>query len=148
MSLRRDWTDLLGGAAMAALGLAVAAHAATHYEIGTLRRMGPGFLPVGLGVMLAVFGAIIAAPAWSRPGRAVAFAWRETLCVLGAILIIGLGMDRLGLVPASALAVLVASIAAPHPGVVWRLVLACVISALTWAIFSLGLRLSIPAWPA
>ena len=78
--MRRDWTDLLGGGAMVALGLAVAAYSAAHYDTGTLRRMGPGFLPLGLGVMLAIFGAIIALPAWSRPGQAVALAWREALC--------------------------------------------------------------------
>lgn len=146
--MRRDWTDLLGGGAMAALGLAVAAYSAAHYEIGTLRRMGPGFLPLGLGVTLAVFGAIIALPAWSRPGEPVAVAWREALCVLAAILIFGLGMTRLGLVPATALAVLVASVPAPQGGWGWRLILAAVVSGLTWAVFSVGLRLSIPVWPA
>lgn len=146
--MRRDWADLLGGGAMTALGLAVAAHAATQYDIGTLRRMGPGFLPLTLGVMLAVFGTIIALPAWSRPGTAVAVAWREALCVLAAILIFGLGLTRMGLVPATALAVLVASAPAPQGGVTWRLVLAAAISLLTWLVFSVGLRLSIPVWPA
>jgi len=146
--MRRDWTDLLGGGAMLALGLGIAAYAASHYQIGTLRRMGPGFLPLGCGVLLAGFGAIIALPAWSRPGEAVPVAWREALCVLASILIFGLGMTRLGLVPATALAVLVASVPAPHGGVVWRLVLAAVVSLMTWAVFVAGLRLSIPVWPA
>lgn len=146
--MQRDWPDLLGGVVMAALGVAVAAYAAANYEIGTLRRMGPGFLPLGLGALLAVFGAMIALPALGRPAEAVTIAWRETLCVLAAILIFGLGMHRLGLVPATVLSVLVASTAAPHEGVAWRLTLAAVISALTWVIFSVGLRLTIPVWPA
>lgn len=146
--MQRDWTDLLGGAAMAALGLAIAAYSAAHYDLGTLRRMGPGFLPLGMGAMLAVFGLLIAVPAWSRQGQPVAIAWFETLCVLGAILILGFGMDRLGLIPATAVAVLVASAAAPRGGILWRLVLAAVISVLTWAIFSAGLRLTVPVWPA
>lgn len=146
--MRRDWTDLLGGGAMVALGLAVAAYSAAHYDTGTLRRIGPGFLPLGLGVMLAIFGAIIALPAWSRPGQAVAVAWREALCVLASILIFGLGMARLGLVPATMLAVLVASVPAPQDGIAWRVVLAAVVSLLTWLVFSVGLRLSIPVWPA
>lgn len=70
---------------------------------------------------------------------------RETLCVLAAILIFGLGMNGLGLVPA---AVPVASGAALQRGLVWRLVVAAVINALTWAIFSVGLRLAIPVRPA
>lgn len=146
--MRRDWADLLGGGVMAAAGVAVAAYAAAHYPIGSLRRMGPGFLPLGLGALLAVFGVMIVVPAWSRGGGPIAVAWRELLCVLGAILILGLGMNRLGLLPAAALAVLVASAAAPQRGWTWRLVLAVVLSALTWAIFSAGLRLSIPAWPS
>lgn len=146
--MRRDWADLLGGGVMAALGLAVAVYSAAHYDTGTLRRMGPGFLPLGLGVMLAIFGAIIALPAWSRPGQAVAVAWREALCVLASILIFGLGMARLGLVPATMLAVLVASVPAPQGGIAWRMVLATVVSLLTWLVFSVGLRLSIPVLPA
>lgn len=146
--MQRDWPDLLGGAALAALGVAVAAYAGAHYEIGTLRRMGPGLLPLGLGALLAVFGAMIALPALARPAKAVTIAWRETLCVLGAILVFGLGMNRLGLVPAAVLSVLLASAAAPQEGVAWRLVLSGVISALTWLIFSVGLRLTIPVWPA
>lgn len=146
--MRRDWADLLGGGAMAALGLAVAAYSAAQYDIGSLRRMGPGFLPLSLGVTLAVFGAVIALPAWSRPGQAVAVAWREALAVLASILIFGLGMTRLGLVPATVLAVLVASAPAPHGSIAWRLVLAGVVSLLTWLVFSVGLRLSIPVWPA
>ena len=46
------------------------------------------------------------------------------------------------------MAVLVASVPAPHGGVLWRLVLAAVVSLVTWAVFSVGLRLSIPVWPA
>lgn len=145
--MRRDWTDLVSGGLLAGLGLAVAGYAAAHYDIGTLRRMGPGFLPVGLGVMLAFFGAAVALPAWGRTGEPVVFAWREVLAVLAAILIFGTGMHRIGLVPATAAAVLIASLPAPHGGVLWRLVLAAVISAITWAVFSVGLKLSIPVWP-
>ena len=32
--------------------------------------------------------------------------------------------------------------------VAWRLILATLVSLLTWLVFSVGLRLSIPVWPA
>ena len=50
--------DVLGGGLMLLLGLG-AAFQASHYELGSLRRMGPGYFPLALGVILAVTAALI-----------------------------------------------------------------------------------------
>jgi hypothetical protein len=54
--------DYYGGALMVIIGVA-AAYAATGYHLGTLGRMGPGFFPFAVGVMLALIGLIIAVSA-------------------------------------------------------------------------------------
>ena len=55
----RDHFDLWGGAILALCGAAVAAYSMTHYEFGELRRIGPGFFPSVLGVLLAGLGLFI-----------------------------------------------------------------------------------------
>ncbi len=145
--MQRDTHDLMWGGLLALLGVAVAAYAAMHYDLGTPRRMGPGFFPVGLGVVLAGLGVSIAVSAWWRTARQNPFAWRETLAISVALLGFGLMLDRIGIVVTTLATVLIASSVAPHKGLVWRLVLAAAITALTWAIFILALKMPIPVWP-
>ena len=145
--MRRDWSDVAGGLVLAALGLAACLWAVAHHDLGTLRRMGPGFFPAGLGALLAVLGLIVALPALRRAATAPRVEPWAALAVLAAILIFGLGLMRLGLVGATAASVLVATLPAPHPGWRWRIVLAVAVTALTVLVFSLGLRMTIPLWP-
>lgn len=145
--MNRDWADICGGAVLALLGLGVAIHAGLRLDFGTLRAMGPGFFPTVLGAMLALLGAGVAVPAWRRGAKPVTIRWGDAAAVIAAILIFGLGMSRLGVVLACFLAVLIASLPAPHPGWRWRLVLACAVTVLTYVVFILGLRMSLPVWP-
>lgn len=145
----RDDSDVLGGAVLALVGAGVAVYASQHYELGALRRMGPGFFPFALGLVLAGLGLLIALPAWFRPApdRQPKPALWPMLAVIGAILVFALVLPLAGLFAAVAVTVLIASLPAPAPGLVWRMVLAAVVAALTWAIFVLGLNMTIPLWP-
>lgn len=145
--MQRDYYDIMWGGILALLGLAVAGYAATHYDFGSLRRMGPGFFPVVLGVGLAGLGVLIVIPAFGRAGQAQPFAWPETIGVIGSLLLFGLLLNRIGLMGATAVTVLVASSVAPRRGIIWRLVLTVVVTALIWVLFILGLNMSIPVWP-
>lgn len=146
-AMRKDWPDLIGGLALAAIGAAAAGWALTHYDLGSLRRMGPGFFPAALGAALAVLGLAVALPALWRGAEAPAVEPRAALAVLAAILLFGFALPQAGLALSAALSVLVATIPAPHPGRVWRLVLAVAIAALAVLVFGLGLKMSLPLWP-
>lgn len=145
--MRRDYHDILWGGLLALLGLGVAGYAAIHYDLGSIRRMGPGFFPVSLGVILAALGAGIALPACLRAGELRPFAGRELLGVIGALLLFALLMNRAGLVFTTAIVTMTASVVAPTPGILWRFVLAAAVTLLTWAIFILALEMTIPVWP-
>jgi uncharacterized BrkB/YihY/UPF0761 family membrane protein len=145
--MQRDHHDILGGLAMAAIGGAVALYSLANYDFGTLRQMGPGFFPTSLGTILAVLGLLITIPAWTRAGTPQSFALPETVAILSAILLFGFGLERLGLILTTAGAVLIASLPAPRKGWLWRLVLAVVVTAVTWIIFKLGLNMTMPLWP-
>ena len=145
--MSRDWADIWGGAILGLMGAAVAIHAGLRLEFGTLRAMGPGFFPTVLGAGLALLGAGVAVPAWTRTATTPKIRWGDASAVIAAILIFGLGMTRLGLPLACFAAVLIASIPAPHQGWRWRILLALAVTAICWAVFVLGLRISIPTWP-
>lgn len=145
--MRRDWPDICGGLALASIGVAAAGWAWVNYDLGSLRQMGPGAFPMALGLMLAAIGLIVAMPAFRRVGEAVSVEPWAAVAVLASILVFGLGVRPLGLLVASFVSVLVASLPAPRGGLAWRLCLAGVITLLTVLVFRTGLRMSLPLWP-
>ena len=100
--LKRDY---YAGGLMLLLGVG-AAVTGTGYKFGTLARMGPGFMPVMLGVVLAFLGILIAGTALGSsepdaknflPDHPQWFGW---LCIIGGpILFIILG-EFGGMIPA------------------------------------------------
>jgi uncharacterized membrane protein YhdT len=100
--LKRDY---YAGALMLLLGVG-AAVTGTGYKFGTLARMGPGFMPVMLGIVLAFLGILIAATALGAsedddkkflPDNPQWFGWA---CILGGpVLFIILGTYG-GMIPA------------------------------------------------
>jgi Tripartite tricarboxylate transporter TctB family len=102
LTLKRDY---YAGALMLLLGVG-AAVTGTGYKFGTLARMGPGFMPVVLGVVLALLGILIAGTAMasseSEDGRFLPDnpQWFGWLCIIGGpVLFIILGQFG-GMIPA------------------------------------------------
>lgn len=143
---QRDLGDILGGLLMIGIGL-FAVWYAQRYAFGTLRNMGPGFLPVVLGWLLAGLGVLIALPALRRTGPPVQVELRTLVIITAALLLFASSLRPLGLILATALAVLLASVA--ERGFAWpsRLVLAVGLSGLVWLIFVAGLGMNLPVWP-
>ncbi|WP_313135883.1 tripartite tricarboxylate transporter TctB family protein [Paracoccus jeotgali] len=141
----QDRQDLAAGAILAAIGLAVAGYAALHYDIGTPRRMGPGFFPLGLGLALALLGGTVALLRGGQPMPRPTLP--ELVAVLSAIVIFALGVERLGLVLTTFVSVLVASAAAPRGGILWRLLLGCGVCVIAVGVFHLALAMNLPLWP-
>ena len=102
IKLKRDY---YAGALMVVLGVG-AAIIGSGYKVGTLARMGPGFMPVMLGVGLAFMGLLIAgtALASSEPDDAKFMPdnpqWFGWFCIIaGPVLFIILG-EYGGMIPA------------------------------------------------
>ena len=85
------------------------AYGATSYSIGTAARMGPGYFPLLLGVILSILGAfvlffslVVERPDHDPVGK---FAWAPILYVLGSNISFGImlvGLPSIGL-PSSGL---------------------------------------------
>ncbi len=145
--MRRDWPDIWGGLALVVTGASAMGWALVHYDLGTLRQMGPGVFPAVLGALLATLGLLVALPAWRRAGTPPPVHPLAAVAVLAAILVFGFGLHRFGLVGATAASVLIATLPAPRTGWAWRVLLAAVVTALTVLVFSFGLRMTLPLWP-
>jgi len=145
--LNRDLRDIVGGLAMMAIGLFVAWHAYNEYDIGRLARMGPGFFPVSLGIILAVLGFFITVPAFFRPGSPIKVEVRTLISITVGVVVFGLLLHALGIILATIASVLVVSLADRSVSWKGRVAIAIGISVVTWLIFIVGLSMLIPVWP-
>ena len=92
----------------------------THYEFGELRRIGPGFFPSVLGVLLAGLGLFIALSAFLRRGQPEEVALKEGFFVLLAVVVFALMVEQAGVLMTTLVVVAIATIPAPRGGWIWR----------------------------
>lgn len=142
----KDMHDIVGGLALVALG-AFAAIYAQRYEFGDLNRMGPGYFPVALGIILALLGLAIAIPAFKRHGEPIVVKWKTLTLVLGSVVAFALTLKVIGLILATALAVVISSLADNETTWKGRVLLAVGVSAVTYLVFGFALGMVLPAWP-
>jgi hypothetical protein len=144
-----EYRDLAAGALMTSLGLFVALYAPSHYRMGEAARMGPGYFPTILGVVLVALGLLIGMFAFRKAVHALRpppFVLRPLLAVLAAILTFSLLVERLGLVPAAIALTFVAALA-ERPFQPRRTVLLAIgLALISWLIFTVGLQMTLPAF--
>ena len=145
--LIRSPKDFWAGLLFAALGVGAIA-VGSRYSLGTAARMGPGYFPRILGILLIVLGLIITFRGVQATGDAVPkWHWRPTLTILGAVVLFGLIVAKIG-VAISTVVLIVAASAASHEFRPKEAVVAGVLlSALAVGVFVIGLSLQLPIWP-
>ena len=143
--------NLWSGLMFVAVGLGFAI-GALDYRMGESARPGPGYFPFGLGVLLALIGAVVALRALlvrtrSEEDRLEPVSWRPLVVVVGSIVVFAALLPRLGM--ALALPLLVLSISLAGDEFRWKgvLISAVVLTVGSWAVFIEGLGLIIPVWP-
>jgi hypothetical protein len=134
------------------LGVGVAfAVGSLEYSFGNSARPGPAYFPFGLGVLMAVLGAMVLFGAMTKDtpdGEPVgAFAWRPLLVILGAVTLFGFLLPRLGLFITLPLLVILSAMASEEFTIKDALLNAAVLTVMSWAVFSKGLGLTIPLLP-
>ncbi len=124
---------------------------AGQYPIGAASRMGAGFFPLCLGILLAAFGLLVILFSLSaRRMAAPAPPWRagKVLWVLGAATVFALLLEPAGLVISVSLLVLIASRASSQFTLRGALANTAVLVTLNVTLFIWGLDQLIPVWPA
>jgi hypothetical protein len=143
--------DFWSGVMFIAIGLAFA-WGATAYPFGSSSHPGPGYFPLGLGILMALLGALIVfkslvveAEGGDRVG---ALAWRPLTVVVASLALFGYALPRLGLFLALPLLVLTTSLAGDEFRPLEALLNAALLTLGCWLVFVLGLGLELPLWPA
>jgi hypothetical protein len=145
--LQKDYRDILSGLLMLFIGLGVSWYSYQHYEVGTLNRMGPGFFPVSLGLVLAVIGFFIALPALFRPGSSMKVEIKTLILVTLSIAVFAASLRTMGILFATAAAVLISSTADNELTWKGRIGIALGVASLVWLVFIYGLNMVLPTWP-
>lgn len=124
---------------------------ALNYSFGSSARPGPAYFPFGLGAVLVVLGGMVLFKALTietEDGEPIgAFAWKPLIVILASIVIFGFSLPRLGMVISLPMLVLISSYASDEHTWLGSIVNAAVLTVMSWAVFVLGLKLTIPMWP-
>jgi Tripartite tricarboxylate transporter TctB family len=152
-----DWRnpyvpDLLAGGLFILLGLAFAVGGST-YDVGSALRMGPGYVPILLGGILAALGLAIVAKAFvggDQHAREVLdqergpIPWSQAALLVAAVVFFGATVRGLGLAPALFVATFLAALAGRGTGLVRALVIAAGLTGLCLVVFVGLLQLRLP----
>lgn len=147
MEIRAAPRDLVSGAVFILIGLAFAT-GALDYNIGTPARMGPGFVPLLLGGLLAALGAAIVVKGFvAGEGEAMGHvSLRAVVLVVASFIFFGLTVRGLGVVPALFGTVLIAALARDRTSPLAALLMAAGLTAASVLIFIVALQLRLPLW--
>jgi hypothetical protein len=133
---------------------------ASSYSIGTGARMGPGYFPLVLGVLLAIIGIAVTFTSLvveTEDGDKVGkFAWKPLFFIITANLVFGacigglpmIGLKPLGLIVGIYLLTYIASHAGDEHKFKEVAILATVLALLSCVAFIVLLKLQFPVWPA
>ena len=120
----------------------------SKYTIGTAARMGPGYFPRILGILLLLFGGLIAQRAFRLKGEPVpAWKWRPTLLVLGSVVLFGAIVKPVGMALSTVILILLASAASHEFRAREALIAGVLLAVLAVGVFVVGLSLQLPIWP-
>lgn len=151
--------DFYSGLLYTVVGAAFA-YGATSYNVGSAARMGPGYFPLLLGSLLAIIGGIVIfkslvveTPTGDRVGS---WAWKPLSFIIAGNLLFGvllgglpsIKLPAMGLIVAIYGTTLVVSMAGDKFKLKEVLILATVLSVLSYLAFIVLLKLQFPVWPS
>ena len=123
---------------------------ATQYQMGTAAKMGPGYFPFYLGLLMTLLGLLVLLKSFGAKAAIESipkFNWRIIIQITGSVVLYGLLLPRLGFLVAVVVLVLVSASASKE--FTWKgsLINAGFLVAFTYSVFVLGLKLQFPLLP-
>ena len=123
---------------------------ALQYPMGTAAKMGPGYFPFFLGLLMALLGLIVLLKSLSAKAAIESipkFNWRIIGQITGSVVLYGLLLPRMGFLIAVVVLVLVSASASKE--FTWKgsLINAAFLVAFTYSVFVMGLKLQFPLLP-
>jgi putative tricarboxylic transport membrane protein len=113
-------------------------------DIGSAFRMGPGYFPLVLTLLLAGFGVAILLNGLRVSGEAIgAIPWRALLLIVLPVVFFGATLRGLGFVPSLSIAVFASTLASREWSLLFALMTTVLLVAACAAVFIFGLGLPI-----
>lgn len=150
--------DFFSGLMFMGVGMAFA-WGATSYNVGTGARMGPGYLPLYLGVLMTILGAAITFKSLvveTMDGDKIGkWAWKPLFFIILANLVFGvllgglpsMGVPAMGLIVAIYALTFIASMAEGGWKFKATFILATVLAVGSYIAFVVALKLQFQVWP-
>ena len=150
--------DFFSGLMFMVVGVAFA-WGATTYSVGTGARMGPGYFPLLLGILLALLGGVVTFKSLvveTEDGEKIgSWAWKPLFYIIAANLVFGVLLGGLpsiklpafGLIAAIYALTVIASMAGEEFKLKEVLILATILSIMSYLAFIMLLKLQFPVWP-
>ncbi len=143
--------DFWSGLMFVAVGLGFA-WGATNYSFGTSARPGPAYFPFGLGILLAIMGALVwfaSITVETEDGDPIgSIAWKPLIIITGSVVMFGFILPKLGMILSLPLLILVSALAGDEFHWKDALLNIAVLTLGSWLVFIKGLNLVIPLWPS
>lgn len=131
------------------------------YTLGSLARIGPGYFPLLLGILLVALGLLVSLRALglrdaedpaaetghSRWSFLLERDWLTLAWIIASVVLFGLLLKQIGLLLAIFLLVFIASLASHERNYTRILITALVITLLSYLVFIKGLGVLLPIWP-
>jgi hypothetical protein len=147
MSAIRNPKDFWSGVLFVTLGVGTIV-LGSKYALGTAARMGPGYFPRILGILMIVLGAILALRGTRTVGTPMArFHWRSLVVVLGSVVLFGAIVRTVGVALSTVILIVTASAASREFRPRESVIVGVVLAALAVGVFVIGLQLQLPIWP-
>ncbi|RDE07879.1 tripartite tricarboxylate transporter TctB family protein [Pelagibacterium lacus] len=139
-----DRRSFVGGILLLATGIGFAAFSYFNYRLGTLAQMGPGMVPMGVGMVLVLVSAPIVLGSFTvSEGDRPSFDVRPALTIILSAIVFAMAIS-FGFLPAVALTALVASLADDTFDALKTAINVMVLTAVAVVVFVVLLRLPIP----
>jgi len=141
MGFIRNPKDVLSGLLFIALAVIFGLQT-QQLAMGTAVRMGPGYFPLLLSVLMGVFGLIVLINGLRFEGdRTTSIAWRALILLTACTVFFGAAIRPLGFLPTLGITVFVSALASQKFRLTTALAITAVMVVFCWAVFILGLGL-------
>jgi hypothetical protein len=148
--LIRNQKDFASGLMFVVIGL-IFSFIARGYTMGTAAKMGPGYFPFWLGIVLAVIGAIVLMNSMSKKAQSDKLAkwdWISVLWVTGSVVLFGLLLKPMGLIVSLAFLIFISAMASHEFHWKGTLLNIVILNVIAYVAFIWGLNLQFQVWPS
>lgn len=123
---------------------------ATQYPMGTAAKMGPGYFPFWLGILMTLLGLLVLVNSMGAKAAIESipkFNWKIIAQITGAVVLYGLLLPKMGFLVAVVVLVFVSASASKE--FTWKgtTINAAFLVTFTYSVFVLGLKLQFPLLP-